>query len=114
VKVGRHVEIAGRIGELKGKIGTAFVIFYEHHKFAEDFAEVTPVDFIDDEKVGSVGVLAGFLAKVKEGPVFEFKASFAIGTVSLDEILIGIGLVKLDHGSADHAFFYNGSTWAKV
>ena len=55
----------------EGELGAAFVALDEHKEFAENFAEVAAVDFVDDEIIRVLGVGAGGLAEVVEDAFFE-------------------------------------------
>ena len=75
----------------------SLVAFDEHHEFAEDLAEVAPVYFVDDEYVLLTRVCLGFFAEIVEDAVLEGEVFVFRWTVALDEVFIGVRLVKLDH-----------------
>ena len=106
VNVLRYIEgLVGsvRVGQTHHVLRSALVVLNEHHQFAQYLAEVATVDFIDDEEVRAVVVL-GPLAEVIEDAVTHHEA-FLRRADALDEILVAVGLVELDHLDAGVVFF---------
>ena len=69
----------------------------QHEELAEDPRQVSPIDLVDDEDVGGTRPLSGALAELQEHAFPQGEAARFIGPVALDEVLVGIGLVELDH-----------------
>src|ERR1039458_2846261 len=63
-----------RVSEWDGMVRTALVAFDEHQQFAEDFGEVAPVDFINDEEPIAVRVIPGKQCEVIEHTVTALQA----------------------------------------
>src|SRR5262249_51246007 len=97
--VGNEKPLAGGLGVGKGdlKVWPTLVRFDEHHQLAEDLAEVAAVDLINDEYKRAIAIAGGALAEVVEDAVTSLEAARLARTEALDEILIGVGLVKLNH-----------------
>ena len=85
------------IGEGDRKVGTTFVRFDEHHQLAEDLAEVAAVDLVNDEHKRALAIEAGAVAEVVEDTIPSLEAARLARTIALDEVLVGVGLVELDH-----------------
>ena len=77
----------------------SFVRLDEHHQLAEDFAQVAQIDLVDDEHVGLLIRLLALrpATKLMENPILQVKMALRRRTKTLDKILVGIGLVELDH-----------------
>ena len=84
-----------RIRQRHGPLRSAFVTLDEHHQLAKHLAQIAAVDFVDDEDEVCVAV-AGFLAKCMKRAVAQ-RESGAIRAETLDEVLVGVRGVKLDH-----------------
>ena len=72
------------------------VCFDEHEEFPEDFAEVSTINFVDNEIVVIVAVITRFRTKFVERSRLQGKAVFS-RAMSHDEVLVGIALVELYH-----------------
>ena len=92
-----YVEEVFRVCEGDGVLGGSLVAFDEHHEFAEDLAEVAPVYFVDDEDVLLARVCLGCFAEIVEDAVLEGEVFVFGWAVALDEVFVGVRLVKLDH-----------------
>src|SRR5439155_25634106 len=70
--------------------------FNHHQQLTEDFAQVAPVDFIDDEDVRRLLIEGSSFAEADEYAILSSEAGFG-WPVALNEIFVGVALVELDH-----------------
>src|SRR5437016_1390134 len=75
----------------------------QHQRFAEDLAQVTTVDLVDEQdEVPSIH--SSPVAESDEDSVATFEA-FRGRPNALHEVFVGVGLVELDHGNAKRVVF---------
>lgn len=92
VEIFRDIEGYPIIGQ--SDLFTPVVAFNQHHQLAEDLAQVSPVDLIDEEKVFSVGIVGSLLAEAVKYTLSQLEAG-AVRTVAQHEILVGVVLMEL-------------------
>ena len=85
------------IGQRDGVVFAPLVVLDQHEKLAEDARQVAPADLVDDEDVGDLGVGPRAFAEAVEDSGLEGKPAVVGGAKPLHEVLVGVGLVELDH-----------------
>src|SRR5690606_6344376 len=78
-------------------IRPALVSLAEHHELTQDLAQISPIDFIDDEDIVAVGIRFSAFTEVMEGAVLQAKITVFGGAEALDEVLVGVRLMELHH-----------------
>ena len=85
------------IGQRDGVVLAPLVVLDQHEKLAEDARQVAAVDLVDDEDVGGFRVGPRAFAEAVEDAGLEGESARFCGAEALDEVLVGVGLVELDH-----------------
>src|SRR5262245_53032559 len=85
-----------RIGKRHRPLRSALVGLYQHHQLTHHFAEIPTVDLINDEDVRSCQIAPGPRSELVERSISKHKPA-AGRTIALNEIFVGVRLVKLHH-----------------
>ena len=91
--------LRARVDQRDGELRSAFIGFDQHQQLAEDLAEIAAVDLVDDEDILPVRVLDGSLTECIEDAILQAEAAGPAfeGAITAHKVIVGIGLVELDH-----------------
>ena len=80
----------------QSRLCATIILLDQHQKLTKDFAHVSSVDLIDDEEEFLIRIIRSRLTEAIENSICKFEIS-TVRTITHDEILIGIVLMKLNH-----------------